>query len=307
MNLRIRRIGILSQAWLAAPATHWRQFIETRPWAMAWIYGFTVALFLGGIFLAVWHQPDLVHHINWWPFAVVTVVGVPISLLLNASRFHISCSVIGLRRSFSSSLRVTIASTAANLLPVPGGVAVRLGALKERTSGYSQAISITVATSVLWVFSVLTVGGIALLWQAVHWGAAALVIGLAGIAVAAVLITYAGGGLRHITLLLPLQALMLAVESTRIWLCLEAMGVDALWSSAAFLTVASVAGSLAGIAPGGFGIREVLAALLAPVVSLEPEAALLGTAINRLAGMAGLAALLTLDALVRTGKSSTGK
>src|SRR5690606_595587 len=70
-----------------------------------------------------------------WPLILsVAVIGVPATILVNAGEVFLAGKFAGVALNPVSSLRLSILSTAANLMPLPGGVLVRSGDLVSRGS-----------------------------------------------------------------------------------------------------------------------------------------------------------------------------
>jgi hypothetical protein len=70
------------------------------------------------------------------------------------------------------------------------------------------------------------------------------------------------------------------------------------------LTIATAAASAVGILPGGLGLREVLAAALAPLVGLPAAVALFAVSVDRIIGLTGLA--LMTGILTLFGRGTVG-
>lgn len=276
-------------ALLGAPTEHWRGVVRRNPMLRRLAYALAAAIFAVGGLAAVWREPGLLRDVDWVPLGIVMLLGVPLTVGFNAARFWTSSRIVGVNHSFPSSLYVTLVSMAANILPVPGGVAVRITALKARESTYRGAIGITAVTAALWVAGALALAGTMLILERhAVLGGILLVGGSLGIGACIAAFRLMGAAWGDCGMLCLLQVFMLSVDGARLWLCLQAIGIHAEWTAGAFLTVSSVAGSMVGVAPGGMGVRELVSALIAPLVLLEPEAAFLATAFNRLCGIAVL-------------------
>lgn len=244
--------------------------------------------------------------LGWSAVAVVAVVGVPLTMVLNGLEYVVSARVVGHRVPLATAMQVAVLSTAANLLPIPGAALVRMQALRQMGAQYRRAASSTLLVALVWLgVSALLAAGLllpgrsALAWPLMAGGAAALA---------------AGGTLLWVEVRTParwcrLGAQIVAVElgavavtAGRLYLVLSALRVDASPGDAFVLALAAVLASALGVFPGGLGLRELLAAGLAPVVGLAASAGFLATALDRVVGLlasAPIAVPLVLHARAR--------
>ena len=119
-------------------------------------------------------------------------------------------------------------------------------------------------------------------------GALGPVFVAAGAAVLALSIRMAArrsGGWRTPLAIIGIKTALTVVDAARLMLCLGALGVPAGFGQASALTVSGVLGSAVSIVPAGLGIREAVAAALAPVVALGAAAAFVAATLNRLLGL----------------------
>jgi len=246
--------------------------------------------FAVGVYLSIRAKPDLVSDLNLGPLVALALVGVPVTVFLNAEEFRLSAELVG--RSFSrvASLEIAIVAGVANMLPIPGGTLVRVGALKAKGANLKDGTAATLLIAVLWI-------GLAFLYSGA-WlvsfgrdgttslGAVFCLIG------AAVLVPSAAAAIRvfhrpaTVARLAAVKAGLVLVDATRIYLCFLILGVDGSFGQASVLTVSSVVGASVSIVPAGLGIREGTAALLSPVISLAAAAGYLATSLNRIVGLA---------------------
>lgn len=262
-----------------------RKFAESRS-ARLIGFGFVASIFLLGSVIALNHLPE-VQSIRWSLIVVVALIGVPLTFIFNARRFQLSAKVIGISASPIEALSITLASTASNILPVPGGVAVRFFALKRAETSYRQVGLLTLATALLWVAGALILASICF-WFLEKRNLALICAGTGMVT------TIVSGrqlwilGSRYIQLIefLLLQSVLVVLDTFRIFLIIGSLGIAVSYYQVGILGLASIAGSAAGFAPGGLGVREVFAAALGLIVELAPATAFMGTAINRLVGMA---------------------
>lgn len=246
------------------------------------------SLFLiAGIAFALHEHPDLFRELDWVSAGIVLAVGVPVTVLFNAGSFMVTGRLVDKRFGPRVAVEVSIVSTAANLLPLPGGPLTRAAALKGAGAGLRESGMAILLVALLRTGMTLAYSG-AWIGFAGHWP-----IGGSFVA-GGVLLTVAGswrigkvGGASVLAAAWLVQAALILIDMGRIALCLMAVGEVGSVEQASALTVSGVAGSLVGIVPGGLGVREAVAAALGTIVSVPPAIAFVATVLNRIVGMVG--------------------
>ena len=234
-----------------------------------------------------------------WPFVVLALVAVPAANVANALEFAVAARIGGRRVPLDEALEVSVLSSAANMLPVPGAALVRMRAMRRGGTGYGRALSITGVVGGAWLATSLLAAGALL---AVHrepavggGGVAATIgagsLGLVAVAVAVRSLAPAGEASRLWGALVGIEVLSVVVAATRYLLVLRGLGLDVAVEQAVALTVATVLASALGFVPGGLGLREALAGLIAGMVGLPAATGVLAAAVDRLVGLPVLAAL----------------
>jgi uncharacterized membrane protein YbhN (UPF0104 family) len=232
--------------------------------------------------------------VRWLPIVLAAVVGVPLSLLGNTLEYVVSARMLHHRVALLPAVQLTTMSTAANLLPIPGAFLVRVQGLRALGSRYDQAAASTAVIGLVWIG---VSASLAAIFLAVYdsWLAAAV---FAVVAVSLLLAAYTwlkrtltglGERRRIAALAVAVELFAVSVDAGRLVLILVGLGVDASLGQAMVLAVSSSLAAAAGILPGGFGLRELIAALLAPLVGLAASAAFAATALNRVLGLVVMA------------------
>jgi hypothetical protein len=240
--------------------------------------------------------------VRWLPLVLAAVVGVPLTLLANTLEYVVSARMLHHRVALLPAIQLTTMSTAANLLPVPGAFLVRVQGLRALGSRYDKAAASTAVIGLVWIG---VSASLAAIFLAVYdsWLAAAA---FAVVAVSLLLAAYAwltrtltapGERRRIAAVAVAVELFAVGVDAGRLVLILVGLGVDASFGQAMVLAVAGSLAAAAGILPGGFGLRELIAALLAPLVGLAASAAFAATALNRILGMVVLAPITAALAL----------
>jgi hypothetical protein len=265
-----------------------------------------VAVFLtGAIFAAGRLDLDLAN-IGWGWIALVMVVGVPLSAVANAAEYAICSTLLLGGYRVGEAFRISVLGTAANLLPIPGAALVRIQALVRGGTSYRLAVGAVTILALFWIgVSSLIAGGVLALFGEA-WVFVFIVVGV---------ITLAGGWfpLRRLAgnlrLAVRLGAVALIVEvglvlttALRLGFVLSALHVDGPVGQPLVLALSGSLAAAAGVFPGGLGLREILAALLAPLVGLAPSTGFVVSAVNQ---VVGLFAYSPLTAFLAVSKKQT--
>lgn len=251
---------------------------------------FAALILVAGLYLSIRYQPGLLDRLDWQPALILFVLGVPLIILLSSLEFAVMVRILGRRTSLATAFEVTVIGAAANLLPIPGGAVTRITALKLAGAGLRESATTMVMMTIMWVGVALMVsGGAAIHLGSELPGAVGLVVGFGAVALA-----FFFTGSPAATFSATLASLLLKVglvmaDGARIYLALSALGIDVVPAQALVLVVAGALGSVVSIMPAGLGVREGLAALLAPLAGLAASAGFLAAALSRIIDLAVVA------------------
>jgi uncharacterized membrane protein YbhN (UPF0104 family) len=246
------------------------------------------ALWFGaGVALSVYADPHRFSDLQWQPIVWLIAVAIPITIALNSLEFTLSGRLIGTHIGFRSAMETTIIGGVANMLPLPGGIVVRVAALKAAGASFKHGSLTILFNTFLWFGVALVYAGAWIAALAAIWlGSMFLAAGLA-ILIASFAITRQSLKEWRVTMWLTLNKVgLVLIDALRIFLCLWALSAAGGFGQASVLTASSVIGSAVSFVPAGLGVREAVAALLAPVVGLAASSAFLATSLNRLIGLA---------------------
>jgi uncharacterized membrane protein YbhN (UPF0104 family) len=276
---------------LTALARSAQQFAG-RPSVRPWLLAVTAALFVALVVGSFRALPDD-RSVEPALLAVLVVVATPSTLLLNAVQYRVMASALDHDVGVRSAMRVSIAATLVNYLPIPapGGIAVRTAALARHGSTVRSAISINAVTGLLWAGLAAVVAGLALLTQPDLAGRGAIIAagGAAVVAVSGVLVRRIGPRWRRVFVEMVLtQTGLVLTSGLRVWLSLEAIGQPASLGAALAISCSTVIAAMVGIAPAGLGLREAIAGGLAAAVDVPVAAAVAASAVDRVASQVGL-------------------
>ena len=243
-------------------------------------------------------------HLELGSSVLVLVVLAPLTTLLNGLEYVQVARLVGQRPPLRPALQVAVLGTAANLLPVPGAVLVRVDALRRGGSTVGRSTAASVCAALLWASAAGLVAGLALFGA--HRGLGAVLL------LGAVVLGFAGratgrrvAGRRHGLGGLALVELgTVVVGALRLMVIGAGLGGGVGFGQAAGLGLASIGAAAAGVFPGGLGLRETLSAGLAPILDLPAAVGAVAATFDRLLGLPVVigAALL----LSRRDQSSAG-
>jgi hypothetical protein len=271
------------------------------------LLGVAIVMFVVALVVGYLTLPAITGPIRWELLALVALAGTPGTVLFISLEYVLGARLLGLRVSVLEALRVSVLSSAANLLPLPGSVLVRTRELRRSGSSYRGALTTLAAIGVLWVgtAALFAAGFLAPVRPvlAVVTGGAGLLFVVMGAVLARVLSTTPGVG--------PLIIQVIGVElgatligTLRIFAVVTALGLPITLPQAATLQLAGVVATASGIFPSGLGLREALSGLVSPLIGLPVSVGLVSSAINRILDkLALLPAALVL--FLRSRRAST--
>lgn len=248
------------------------------------IFAVCAVLFLAGFWVSVSRLEIGLNDLSLGYIALSALIVIPISMIYGALNFMVMARGAGITIGFAKSLKISCVAAFAEFLPIPGGALVRGGAMMREGSGAVDAgLHVTVN---------------ALLWIACSAIAAALVLGLdqpvaVGIGLAGVfgvlactswLAIKAGWLIAGAALAMRLVGLVIA--GARIFTAFLAISVAVGFFDIYPFVFAAILGSAASLAPGGLGISEIVAASIATLSAVPPEAAFIAVGLNRIIGFA---------------------
>jgi uncharacterized membrane protein YbhN (UPF0104 family) len=263
-----------------------------RPSVRPWLLGFTALLFLALVVASFTALPDD-RDLRPGLLVVLVLVAAPSTLLLNATEYRIMASALDHDVDLRGAMRVSIAATVVNYLPIPapGGIAVRTAALARRGSTIRSAISINAVMGLLWAGLAAMGAGFALLFEPdlARRGGFIAAGGVVAVVASAVLVRQTGPRWRRVFVAMTLtEAGLVLTSGLRVWLSLAAIGQPASLGASLAISCSTVVAALVGIAPAGLGLREAVAGGIAAAVNVPVAAAVAASAVDRVASQVGL-------------------
>ena len=247
-----------------------------------------VVVFVAGTALAAHSLRLRAADIHWSWIVLVALVGVPIGLLLNVLELYCAASVAGRKLGVVRAVQVTVLASAANLLPIPGAVVVRMEEL-ARGRGTRAALAGTAFVGLVWVGTTCLIAA-PIVWLGPR-PTGAIPLGVIGAATTAIGSLIAGRALRRaavalVALTVIVEALFAVVLGLRLWACAQALGHALTLRQGLVVGASAALASAIGIFPGGLGLGEVLAGALSPLAGLPVTVGFITSGLNRVVGIA---------------------
>jgi hypothetical protein len=245
--------------------------------------------FVAGLVWAAQNAPELASTVSFAPLLLLLLLSAPAGTILNAIELHSLSRIAGGAMTWRTAVELTLYTSAANMLPIPGGAVTKIAGMRSHGIGYGAASAMVLLSFGVW-------GALAFLYS----GTALLLLGANAVAIAclgfgAVLLGASAIGFakfKNWPLVGVVAATRLAsfvLEAIRYMLALAAFGIAVGFTQSSALVVASFVGAAVVIAPQGLGVSEAVAALLATFVGLSAAAGFIASAVGRVARLVGLA------------------
>ena len=244
----------------------------------------------------------LLKGVNWEETAVLAALAI----VVNGAEYALSARALGGRVTLRDATRVSVLSTAANLLPVPGAAVVKTRALQRRGARLRIAATLTIAIGVIWVGVAALLAGILVAFTG-HDGVFAVVLTSIGIVVSIVGVvmlvtqkTQISNGLLTGTAF-AIEFASVGLTSLRFFLVLRAIGFGGSLAQSATLAATAIIASAAGVFPSGLGLRELLSSAVGPAVGLSAAVSTVVAAIERVVSLAVVAVMALVIMLIDRG------
>jgi hypothetical protein len=249
-----------------------------------WLLVLAVVAFIAFTVLAIRALPPIDKPIRWELIVIAGLVFVPLITVLNAFEFRLMARFAHHHPPMLEVLQVTILGSAANLLPVPGAVVVRLANLRKAGVKVTRGLNLTAIIGITWVGAACTLGGIVQLFSHTAFGVTVLAIGVGLLGIALVMLVRAvddGTRIAGALELLAIESGFVILQAFRLFLIGSALRFNVSYAQSTTLVIAAVSAAAIGFLPAGLGAREAIAAALAPIVGFPAAVGLVITAVDR--------------------------
>ena len=251
------------------------------------LLAFSIILFVSGLAYSVYASQFILSDFRWEYLLIIFIIFMPPTIFINAIRYKLTSSLANNPVNLSTALNVSILSSAANILPLPGGVMVRLANLKAPHNTYSHSIMAIYSTSLLWLslISIYT-GGWLLYFDQYLFGYSLLIPGLGIFLYSSFSINSISNSKLTLMMLIATEIGSIQIDVIRMFLAFAAIGASISYSQSSVFSITSVMGSIISIVPAGLGIRELFAASISVTVDVQPAHGYIAASINRIIGLA---------------------
>lgn len=254
--------------------------------AERWLLPVAFVIFVVVTIAAAFNLPDVDRELRPVGFLGVAALTVA-AIVVNGLEFRFAGRLLGRRVGVMHALEVSLLSSAANVLPIPGAVLVRTHALRRVGERYSSAFGVTTAVGLAWVSAAAVfAGAFAFAVSSTVLGGLFFAGGLAGLAIVVLILRASSGNwtsLATLSQLVVLELLSVAVSGARLFAVAWAMDFGVTPMQAVVVNLGGILSSVAGIFPGGLGLRELLSAAFGRLMGVPTAEALLMAAVDRLA------------------------
>ena len=209
-----------------------------------------------------------------------------LTFLINTLRSLSHSKIVGARLGFADNAKMSLFGSAMNMLPliIPAGMVMRMSNFVQHGGETRTVLGVLLLNYLLALVSSLLLG-IAMLVSN-GFGQLQIPLFLVGIAyVTNLVLLIRVSGVAYGASIAGLEMAGVGVDAIRIFLCFSILGFSIEAFQAAILTVSAIVGSAASIVPAGLGVRELVGALISPLIAVVPAQTFLAIALNRIFGM----------------------
>jgi hypothetical protein len=295
----------------SAPAPGWKSRLaslerrlnrrSTSPTARRWLLVVSLIAFVTIAVLSYLSLPDG-QTFNWWMAPILIVVLTPVTVLANAAEFKVMAKFSGRPFGWIASCRLTLIATAANLLPLPGGIMIRTQALRAEGATYKRALGANAIAGGAWVaVGAVATGALLLSYQGFSLiGTGSVVVGVLATATVIYLMrrVHRRDYLPMFVRLGLVEVMTVLVAAIRVMVSFAFLNLSINPAQAVALTTPTILAAAIGIFPAGLGLRELLAGAVALVVNLPVGQSVAATAVDRVFSQIGLAMMSGLVLLI---------
>jgi uncharacterized membrane protein YbhN (UPF0104 family) len=262
-----------------------------------WLMIVAIALFVVFTIVAFAHLPRIDKPVRWELILAAGLLIVPIITVLNALEYRLMAHFAAHHPPLLEIVQVTILGSAANLLPVPGAVVVRLANLRKAGVRVTHGLNLTAIIGLTWVGAACALGSLSEMWSHPNFALVAGGFGVGFLTIALVMLSRVldhGSRIAGSIQLLGIEAAFVVLQAFRLLLIAAALRFDVSFAQSTALVIAAVSAAAIGFLPAGLGAREAIAAALAPIVGVPAAVGLVITAIDRIVNLVVLAAFAGL-------------
>ena len=170
------------------------RILRARESRNPWLLIAALAVFVGFMVLAVRALPEIDKPIRW-ELIVVALVCVPVIVGLNALEFRLMAHFAQHHPPMLEIGQITVLGSAANLLPMPGAVMVRIANLRRAGVRLRRGLNLSAIIGLAWLGTAGVLGGAVQLWSHTAFALTALAIGGVLLAIGTAMLAGAAAGI----------------------------------------------------------------------------------------------------------------
>lgn len=248
------------------------------------VTGILALIFVAGLVISMSSAGINIKEFALLPFLILVFVLAPVNVASAAYGLQLYAGALDKTISFKQAFAVSSASRLAELLPLPGGVLVRGGALIKAGASARHSTVILSLGSLLRLSLALVVGSVPLVMSGLMIGKIIFIIAT----ILSVTCSVAIGAIYSIKLsvfMTVLRIVQMGISVLRLVVAFECVGYSISLVNSGLFVASVTLGASTSFVPAGLGVSELIAAASANLVNLSPAAAFLAVAANRFAGI----------------------
>jgi uncharacterized membrane protein YbhN (UPF0104 family) len=265
-----------------------------------WLLIAALTAFIVFTVLGVRALPSIDKPIRWELIVIAALVCVPAVVALNALEFRLMAHFAQHHPPALEIVQITVLGSAANLLPMPGAVMVRLANLRKAGVRVTRGLNLTAIIGLAWLGTAGVLGGAVQIFSHPAFAIVALVTGATILTIGTLLLARAlepGARFAGAIELLAIECAFVLTQALRLFLIAAALRFGVSYAQTTTLAIPTVAAAAIGFLPSGLGAREAIAAVLAPIVGFPAAVGLVITAVDRLVSLVVLSVLAGIVAV----------
>ncbi len=254
-----------------------------RPVVQRLVFLIAAFVFIAGVAVSYALRPDLFASLSGRHVLFLSLVLAPILVIVGSVVFQITCRIGGMHIGPVEAIKISVLSSAANYLPLPGGPALRVAAMMDKGVALKVSTFANIATALVWFGATFLHASIwAGLINSALWIALSI-LGFICLVSGVSIIWSISQRIVDIVLMVAATTVAAMVYAIGFWVSLEALGFDGSFAQAVVISVAGVIGAAVSFVPSGLGVRELAAASIALWIATDPAIGFMASAVMHMA------------------------
>lgn len=223
----------------------------------------SIFIFTVGLYFSINASTVSLQSLNLNFVLLLVFIMMPLLLVFNGIEFYLSSKLLGGNINFMQALETIIIASAANILPLPGGVIVKISQLKSSGVHYKHGTTLTLFLALNWLsISILYVSFWLLLFKMYLVSLFLILIAGASVYYINAKLNFFYGNKKLTNQLLLNRFILVVLSAINTFICFFALGFNVTFSQASILSISGVLGSSFSIIPSGIGISEGIGVLI---------------------------------------------